>query len=246
MQLKVINSNSSGNCYLLFNEKETLIIEAGVRFDRIKEALDFNMSKVVGAIITHEHRDHCKAVPDLLKAGINVYASPGTHKAMETIQHHRAKLLVPGMEEKIGGFKVKGFDVKHDCEQPMGFLITHPETGLILFLTDSYYVGYTFPGLNNVIIEANYCQMILKEKVAAGASPHFLRDRVFQSHMSIATCKKTLQANDLSQVQNIVLIHLSDGNSDAKRFKREVEEQTGKVIHVAEPGLSIPFNLMPF
>lgn len=246
MQLKVINSNSTGNAYILENDQEALLVECGVRFDRIKEALNFNLSKVVGCIVTHEHKDHCKSVSDLLRAGINVYASPGTHKAMETIQHHRAKLLVPGMEETIGGFKVKGFDVKHDCEEPMGFLISHPETGLILFLTDSYYVGYTFPGLNNVIIEANYCQIILKEKVAAGASPFFLRDRVFQSHMSIETCKKTLKANDLSKVQNIVLIHLSDGNSDARRFKIEVEEQTGKVIHVAEPGLSIPFNINPF
>ena len=246
MKLKVINSNSSGNAYILENDHEALLIECGVQFDRIQKALNFNLAKVAGCLVSHEHKDHSKAAPEVLKRGIKVYSSPGTHKAMGTVAHHRAKLLLPGVEETIGGFKVKPFDIKHDCEQPYGFLISHVETGIILFLTDSYYVEYVFPGLSNIIIEANYCNKILKEKVEAGTSPHFLRDRVFQSHMSIETCKATLQANDLSRVQNILLIHLSDGNSDARRFKREVEEQTGKTVHIAEPGLEIPFNKTAF
>jgi len=247
MKLKIINSNSAGNCYILENDQEALIIECGVRFERIKEALNFRLAKVAGCLVSHEHLDHCKSAKEMLSKGINVYASPGTHKAMDTITHHRAKLLLPGTEQMIGNFKVKGFDVKHDCEQPLGFLISHKETGTILFLTDSYYVEYKFPGLHNVIIEANYCNKILKERVSNGASPFFLRDRVFQSHMSIETCKKTLQANDLSQVNNIVLIHLSDGNSDEKRFKYEVEEQTGKTVHVARAGMVIDkFEKQPF
>jgi uncharacterized surface protein with fasciclin (FAS1) repeats len=64
--------------------------------------------------------------------------------------------------------------------------------------------------------------------------------------MSLDTCKRTLKANDLSQVNNIVLIHLSDGNSDAARFKREVQEVTGKTVWIADAGMEIPFNRTPF
>lgn len=247
MRLQIINSNSMGNAYILENDQEALLIECGVRFDRIKKALNFNLQKVVGCIVTHEHKDHCQSVNEVMAGGISVWASAGTHQAMGTYNSHRARVTFSGDQFPVGGFKVKPFGIKHDCADPMGYLINHPETGNVLFLTDSYYCEYTFRGLNNVIIEANYCQKILDHRMMTSNTPGFLRDRVIESHMSLETCKETLQANDLSLVNNIVLIHLSDGNSDAKRFKREIEEVTGKVVYVAEAGLTIEnFNKQPF
>lgn len=247
MRLQVISSNSLGNAYILENSNEALLIECGVNFKLIKQALKFNIAKVVGAIVTHEHLDHSKGVRDAMDAGINVYASTGTHEALGTIGRHRTKFAESGKSFYIGKFRIMPFDVKHDANEPFGYLINHPETGTILFLTDSYYCEYLFPGLNNIIIEANYCQGILDQRVRDGMNPKFLRDRVITSHMSLVTCKQTLAAYDLSAVNNIVLIHLSDGNSDAKRFKREVEEQTGKSVHVAERGMVIEnFHQIPF
>lgn len=247
MRLIIIGSNSAGNAYILENSQESLLIECGVRFQLIKQAMGFNLRKVIGCIVTHEHKDHCIAVDDVIGAGIDVWASQGTHDAMGTGGIHRAKVTAAGQQFKIGGFTIRPFEIKHDCAEPLGYLINHPETGNVLFLTDSYYTEYTFKGLHNVIIEANYCQRILDERMASGTSPRFLRDRVIESHMSLKTCKETLQANDLSQVNNIVLIHLSDGNSDSRRFKLEVEEQTGKTVHVAKAGMIIEnFNKTPF
>jgi phosphoribosyl 1,2-cyclic phosphodiesterase len=247
MRLTVINSNSAGNAYILHNDQEALLIECGVNFDKIKKALQFNMKKVVGCLVTHEHKDHCKSVKEVLNSGITVYASYGTHEAMKTEGHHRARFAHPIAEHfDVGSFKVKAYDVKHDAAEPLCFLIYHPECGSVLFLTDSYYCEYKFKNLNNIIIEANYCQTILDQRLADGVNPKFLRDRVITSHMSLATCKGTLQAYDLKQVNNIVLIHLSDGNSDERRFKREVEETTGKLVHIASPGLTIDFNKKPF
>lgn len=250
MTLKVLGSSSAGNCYLLENETETLIIEAGLRFDEIQKGLKFNLRKVVGCLISHEHLDHCKGAKDMVGKGISVYATPGTHKGMNAAlkftRHHRQIDVSPGTQFYVGSFRVIPFDVKHDAYQPCGFLINHEETGTILFVTDTYYVANTFKGLNNVIVEANFCQKILDQKMADGATPDFLRNRIFKSHMSLATCKDLLQANDLTSVNNIVLIHLSDGNSDAKRFQKEVTEVTGKMVHIAEPGLQVNFSKQPF
>lgn len=55
MKLKVLGSSSKGNCYLLESDKEVLIIELGISFKEIKKALNFDISKVVGALVTHEH-----------------------------------------------------------------------------------------------------------------------------------------------------------------------------------------------
>lgn len=246
MKLKVINSNSQGNCYILENDSEALIIECGVRIDKIKQALNFNLRKVVGCIVTHEHLDHSKSMSELMKAGIDVWASAGTHCAMRTQGHHRAWIAVKNDVFSIGEFKIRAFNVMHDAAEPIGFIINHPDTGNILFLTDSYYSEYTFKGMNHLIIEANYCETIINRKLTEGAAPKFLRDRVLESHMSLQTCMETLKANDLSGVRNIILIHLSDSNSDEARFQKEVQQLTGKQVYVASPGLTINLSKQPF
>ena len=244
MRLHIINSNSDGNCYLFTdNESNTLIVECGVRFERIKQAMDFDLNQVVGCIVTHEHGDHCKGVKDAVKSGIDIYATAGTIKGFK-FDHHRLNPITKGKAFNLGPFSVIAFDSHHDVIEPCGFLIKHHEMGTTLFLTDTIYCDYQFPGLNNILIEANYSQDIIDEKLAGN---RFLRNRVIQSHMSVETCLETLQANDLSAVNNIVLIHLSDRNSDAKVFKQRIEDATLKTVSIATAGLTIDnFNIHPF
>jgi phosphoribosyl 1,2-cyclic phosphodiesterase len=251
MKLHVLNSNSSGNCYLLIGETETLILEAGVPFKQVKQALNFDLTRVVGALVTHEHLDHSKAAHEYMNAGIDIWASVGTHRAIEDRQkalYGRARFLlnVDGHSKfQIGQFTILPFDVKHDAQEPLGFLISHPECGVVLFATDTCYIPNTFKGLNNVIIEANYCDDIINEKAKTHGND-YLRSRVFKSHMSIKTCLGALAANDLTAVNNIVLIHLSDSNSNAGSFKSQVIQATGKNVHIAAPGLIIDFNKTAF
>lgn len=261
MRLHVINSNSKGNCYLLIGETQTLIIECGVPFKQVKQALNFDLSKVVGCIVTHEHLDHCKSVLDFTNASIDVWASSGTHSAIQDnyrkgyrlampIGYYPAAKQLPKSNEfyaklTIGEFTILPFGAKHDAAEPVGFLIKHPECGIVLFATDTIYLPNTFKGLNNIIIEANYCEDIINEKLMNGANK-FVRDRVLNSHMSIQTCVEALQANDLTHVNNIVLIHLSDSNSNEVQFKQRVEAATGKKVHIATAGLNIDFNIKPF
>jgi len=250
MRLKIINSNSKGNAYVLENDQEALLIECGVRFDLIKKALGFNLNKVVGCIITHEHGDHCCGVKDMTHAGINVYATAGTcdHLVKKWgANPHRVHPRHTELPYNLGSFQIISFKTIHDTAQPCGYLIKHQECGVVLFLTDTVYSPFVFKGLNNIIVEANYCDEILEEKRQAGYTIEMLRDRVIESHMSLKNCKDLLAANDLSQVNNIVLIHLSDSHSHETRFKKEVEALTGKVVHVADKGMVIEnFEKTPF
>jgi len=244
MKLKVLSSSSAGNCYLFYNKHECLIVECGVKMTVLKQALNFDLSKVVGVLVTHEHQDHCCALKDIVAAGLNVYASKGTIEAFR-VNSHRLH-AINGKTIKLGNFKIKSFDAVHDCAEPVNYLIEHPEIGRMVFITDSYYCAYTFPGLNNILIEANFSKDILDKRMREGASPEFLRNRVLQSHMSLETCKDFLKANDLTQVNNIVLIHLSDGNSNAAVFKQEIKDLTCKNIHIADRGMEIEFDKTPF
>ena len=247
MKLKILGSGSSGNCYILENERSALIIECGVNIKLIKQGLDFNLSKVAGVLISHEHQDHCKAIKDVMAAGLNVYTGKGTIEAMNITNNTHRIFRVNSMNTyNIGDFKVMPFDVKHDAKEPFGFLINHPECGNVLFITDTYYVPHTFKNINNILIEANYCNEIVERKLKDDSIHGFVRDRVIQSHMSIQTCKELLKANDLTAVNNIVLIHLSDGNSNAQSFKQQVEELTGKTVHIAGKNMVIDLSKTPF
>lgn len=245
MFLKVIGTGSKGNSYLLENRNEALLIECGMPIDQIKKSVDFDVSKIKGCIVTHEHQDHCKTLSKCLDAGIEVFTSNGTIKALN-IKHHRLHGVELKKKFTVGGFTVLPFDVKHDAAEPLGFLIHHKDCGNVLFLTDTFYSPYEFKNLNNVIIEANFSKEIIDAKMNAGATPEFLRNRILKSHLSLERCIEHLNHNDIRSVNNIVLIHLSDTNSHEINFKKSVEQATGKTVTVASNGLKIPFNKYPF
>jgi phosphoribosyl 1,2-cyclic phosphodiesterase len=246
MKLKIIGTGSTGNAYLLETEQEALLIECGVKIKEIKQAIDFNISKIVGCLVTHEHKDHCKAIHEVLNLGVETYS--GTKTWMEILPKNNARVKMISHKEviQIGGFKVMAFDVKHDAVEPLGYLIEHKDCGKVLFLTDTYYCKYTFPGLNNIIIEANYSKAIIDQKYGPDSDKEFLRNRILKSHFSLENCIDMLKANDLSAVNNIVLIHLSDSNSNEKQFKEEVFKATQKNVTVASNGMIIDFNRTPF
>lgn len=248
MKLKVLGSGSSGNCYLLENQNECLIIEAGVSIKELKIALNFDFSKIVGCIVTHEHGDHATQVKNLQQHGIDCFMSAGTASVADkaTLHNARTKIIKDGQSFALGGFRVLPFDVKHDAIEPLGFLIYHPDCGKVLFITDSKYSPYTFNGLNQIIIEANYSQEIIDSKFTRENELAFLKKRIINSHFSIENCAELLKSNDLSHVNNIILIHLSNGNSNEVDFVKQIEDLTAKTVISATGGMVIPFGKSPF
>lgn len=240
MVLKVLGSSSQGNCYILENKNEALIIEAGVRFIEVKKALGFDIRKVSGCLITHQHNDHAKYIKAMVESGFQTLALEEVWTA-KGVTGSRAYCIERGKGYRFGRFKVLPFDACHDVPC-VGYLIDHPETGRIMFLTDSCMCEYVFPGLNQVMIECNYSDAKLVEAINAGRTLPSQRERLMTSHMELNTCKGFLCANDLTNVANIVLLHLSDNNSDEKNFVSEIERQTGKVVYAAHTGLEIELD----
>ena len=238
MELKVLGSGSSGNCYLLQNENETLIIECGLRYKDILKGLNFNLNNVVGCLISHEHKDHSKAANDLINNGIDIYLSEGTIAGIEFTDinnGYRINKLISEKTIKIGNFIILPFETEHDANEPLGFLIYHNDIGKLLFITDSYYCKYKFSDIDHVMIECNYSLEILKEKQL----PQTLKSRIIKSHFELDNVKNFLKATDLNDTKEILLIHLSDGNSNSEQFKTEIERLTGKPTYIADKSLEI-------
>lgn len=246
MDLKVIGTGSKGNLYVLTDDEGySLILEAGMSLSEVKKHLDFDLTKVIGLLCTHSHMDHSKYLKDFASAGIQCYLSEETSKA-RGLKSHRTTIVKELKKFEMDRWEIMPFDVHHDVHC-LGFLLKHKPTGnKIMFLTDSYFCKYSFKGVNNFIIEANYSEKIIDEKMYSGESHKFLRDRIIESHMSLETTCELLSKNDLTKTNNIVLIHLSDTNSNARKFQETVSNQTAKTVTVAENGLNIPLGITPF
>ena len=245
MRLNVLGSDSNGNCYVLQTDKEALIIEAGVRFSEVKKALKWQLSKVVGAVITHEHNDHAKYIRDFVSNGITVLALPSVFRAKGIDSLSFRKEIEPMHGYIVGGFRVFAMPVCHDVPC-VGFIIEHEDMGRMLFVTDTMMLEYRVPGLTHILLEANYAEDFLDAKIEAGSVPLSMKPRLIHSHMEIETTKGILRANDLSGVNEIVLIHLSNGNSDERRFVREVQETSGKPVYAAVAGLELNLSINPY
>ena len=232
MDITVIASGSSGNAYRISDGDTALLLDAGIPLQRIKQALNFRVRDLAGCLITHAHGDHAKAAGDLAKAGVDVYTSQGTINACR-LTGHRTKPVKALQEVMIGTFAVLPFDVQHDAPEPLGFLLTSRRTGeKLLYFTDTYYLKYRFTGLTHIMGECNYSMDIVERSVRNGYIPPELVPRLIKSHMSLEHFLDLLKANDLHEVKQIYLLHLSNNNSDAERFREAVQKLTGTEVYV--------------
>lgn len=242
MKLSVLASGSKANCYILHNDSEALIIETGVRFKEVQKELDYDVLKIKGCIISHEHGDHGVYLHQYLDAGIDVYSNEETFINRKIgVMAHRANRIKANQSFNIGNYKILPFRLFHDvpCH---GFLINHQETGNILFVTDTKQVPYNFPNLDHIMIECNYQQDIIDENLANGKTNLFLRNRVMHSHLDLEYVKQFLDKTDLTNVKNIVILHTSGHNSNPELIKKEISKLTRKNVYTAKKGLKLELN----
>jgi phosphoribosyl 1,2-cyclic phosphodiesterase len=219
---QIHHSGSTGNLY----QAGSLLIEAGVPIAKIKESLNFGLSKIDGCICSHSHKDHCKGVPGLIRAGINCYLSAETLESLK-ISGHRVHTFQAMRQFKVGPWAVLPFDLPHDVPNH-GFLVSDGKNKL-LYASDCYYIHHQFRGLTHIAVECNWSAATL----AHDLDP-VIKRRLYRSHFSLDNVITFLRANDLSKTRAIYLIHISSGNGDPEYFKREVEKATGVPAHTNE------------
>ncbi|MFA5378494.1 MAG: MBL fold metallo-hydrolase [Dehalococcoidia bacterium] len=247
MNLNVISTGSHANLYALHAGDQTLLLDAGVSGRKLINSMpDWN--SVCGCLVTHEHADHSRGVPDLLRMGVPVYASQGTIEAIRVdADLTRLKRIQALLTFTVGEFTVLPFSTKHDAAEPLGFIVRYePTQETLLYCTDSYYLPHTFPGINYWLVECNYIEDIINQRLAESPETAFLRKRLMTSHMSLRRLLDALKANDLSKTRMIILVHLSDSNSDERQMVSSIHAQTGIETVAATNGAVIELELAPF
>lgn len=230
MKLTCLGSSSAGNCYLLRADSgETLILDCGIPIKEIKKGLNWNITGVVGAICTHKHLDHSKSVKDFEAMGIPIFA-PYLGDSCKPMN--------------IGEFTVKPFDLTtidgswthtNANGEPCpiyGFLITHPEMGKMLYITDCEVIKWKFKDINHILLGVNYDKDLVD-------TDNPKANHVFRGHLSIDTACDFVKANDSDSLQNVIMCHLSSENADKDSFIEKMKNAVnGANVDVAEQGKS--------
>lgn len=212
MLLKILGTGSDGNCYVLQDQNEACIIEAGVSAKKVLKAINYEPSKVTRLLISHNHGDHAQYRDEIL----NTLTGD----------------LQCGLSLRSSGFDVTPFSLNHDVDN-VGYVIQKGDVRL-LYASDTASIDYKVPGLTHMLVECNYSEDILANNVEKGIVHPALADRIRANHYSLERLLHYLSIIDKSKLQRIVLCHLSNKNSDAQLFQNEVEKATGLPVHIAE------------
>lgn len=237
MTVTSLASSSHGNAYVVSDGETKLLLECGLTWKRLQRALGFAASELAGCLVSHEHKDHSRCAGKLLDMGVPVYLSQGTAAALladgtlSETQVAAARELSEGVTETVGSFLARPFATFHDAAEPLGFLIRSRADGeLLAFATDTVNLGYRFPGVTILAVEANYDRALLdgREQI-----PEKVRQRIARTHMEIGTLCGYLKSLELSGCREILLLHLSDSCSQEWAFVEQVKRvvPAGIAVH---------------
>ena len=187
--------------------------------------------------------DHSRSLKDFKSMGIPVFAP---YEKFEP--HFYTKIY--------GEFEVKDFPLTtadnrwthtnaDGSECPCyGFLITHPEMGRMLYVTDTNLIKWKFKGINHILLGTNY------DKDLVNVDNQSKANHVFRGHLSIDTACEFVKSNNSNDLQNVIMCHLSSENADSDSFIEKMKKVAKNAnVDVAEPNkewvLSNP-NECPF
>lgn len=226
MMIRCVGSGSSGNSYALIdNDNKILLLDLGLPAKEIKRAIDFRISDVVGAVVSHVHSDHSKSVADFEKMGISIW-KPYIEYAEFTghLIYHKV----------FGKFFVQCFPLPHNGTDNFGFLI-EVDGQKILYTTDFEYCPFRFAAqkINHILIECNYQQELVDRDL-----PQYVHK--IRGHCSLYTCKEFIKVNATDSLQTVILCHLGRETTEPEECVAEIQKVANKAnVFVAERGLEV-------
>ena len=161
--------------------------------------------------------DHSRSLKDFKSMGIPVFAP---YEKFEP--HFYTKIY--------GEFEVKDFPLTttdnrwthtnaDGSECPCyGFLITHPEMGKMLYITDTELIKWRFKGINHILLGTNY------DKDLVNVDNQSKANHVFRGHLSIDTACEFVKSNNSNDLQNVIMCHLSSENADSDSFIEKMKK----------------------
>lgn len=232
MKFEQLYSSSSSNLYTVIAASgKRLLLECGLPWKKLVNALNYDFNGICGCLLTHEHKDHSKSVLDVMKAGIDVYASEGTFIGcgIDNNQRRARKIENRSTFTLEDTFDVFAFDLRHDSAEPLGFVVHDIGTDEnLLFAPDTAYIRQRFSRIrfNIIAIECSYDKEILLQRVETKDINETVAKRLLDSHQEKRVAMRYIEKFcNRSRCREIHLLHMSGDNLDKKQTKKDFEER---------------------
>ncbi len=216
-QVTILASGSSGNATLVRSESATLLVDAGLSARQLTERLiqcNVSPSEISAILITHEHSDHVKGLPQWCKQhGTPIYCNRHTATLLrtKTITHHAWTIFETGSSFSLNDLTVQTFSIPHDAVDPVGFVLREKKCSFG-FVTDLGYatrlVVDSLQGLDGLLLEANYDEELLQQD---SKRPWSVKQRIASrhGHLSNSAAAGLLEQILHEKLQHVALGHLS-------------------------------------
>lgn len=215
-------SGSSGNSFFVKSKKTNILIDSGLSYKKIVEALNninSNIENIDGILVTHEHIDHIRGLSSLsCKYNIPIYANKKTWSILDScigkIEDENRKVFNKEETFEINDLKIFPFSVPHDAIDPVGFNILKGNKKLSI-ATDLGHINNKiikhFEGSNCLMLESNYDSEILK----FCSYPASLKSRILgpKGHLENKVAGQTISNLISSGLSQVLLVHLSKENN---------------------------------
>lgn len=242
MEYGCIATGSSGNChYLKDRNGKILLLDLGTDEMSIKKAIDFQISNVVVALVTHSHNDHSACLNRFKKMGIETFTPyDGENGYPMTFVKKFGDFVVTAfiLNDGAGTFTHTNGD---GSQCPIyGYLIRHREMGSMIYVTDTEYVRWNFKNtkVNHFLIGVDYDESVVDRTKANFA-------HVVEGHMNIDTAKEFVKSNYTSNTRNIIMCHLSQ-DVDRERFVSEIRKVVDEDVSVRTAYKSLTTQLKEY
>ncbi|MGA2080904.1 MAG: MBL fold metallo-hydrolase [Holophaga sp.] len=217
-------SGSKGNCHAFSDGRRTLLVDVGISLKQIRlrmQQVGLDPGGVRAVALSHEHIDHIRAVPVLLRQTDWSFLVTARTLAAVTAIHgveippSRLILLRSGHAADWDGVRVLPFQVPHDAEDPVAFRIEwggfHAAVVTDLGYPDQLVANHC-AGLDLLALEANHDVQMLRE----GSYPPALKKRILSrvGHLSNESMSDLLSQVLGPRLRNVILAHLSEQNND--------------------------------
>lgn len=219
LSISSLNSGSNGNCYYVGNDKEAILVDAGIscrEIERRMKRLGLEMQKVKAVFVSHEHWDHIKGIPTLAKKHrLPVYiTSPTQLNGGLMLDDECAKAFNAYEPIAIGDLVITAFPKLHDACDPYSFIIACNGVKVGVF-TDigqpCQHVISHFKQCHAAFLEANYDEDMLHN----GRYPYYLKKRISggNGHLSNRQALELFQMHRPQFMSHLLLSHLSKENN---------------------------------
>ncbi|TFF39174.1 MBL fold metallo-hydrolase [Mucilaginibacter psychrotolerans] len=214
-----LNSGSNGNCYYVGNEREAVLIDAGIscrETERRMARLGLSLQKVKAIFISHEHSDHIRGLGVLArKYNIPVYATHSTAGYCGDLPPGLCIGLNAYTPVSIGSLQVSAFPKHHDAVDPHSFLVTDGDIRIGVFTDIGAPCEHLIKHFNQchaAFLEANYDEAMLE----GGRYPYHLKKRIRggKGHLSNRQALQLFIDHKPHYMSHLLLAHLSKDNND--------------------------------